>query len=175
MLVLGAGRTVLSTTCVLVLYFVLPLDAGFSGRTLVGLLLGLVAVGLLVAWQVRAILRAQTPALRAVEGLALSLPLFLVMFAVVYVLLADSDPQAFSEPLSRGDSLYFVVTVFATVGFGDIAPVSAVARALTTVQMICDLLLIGLVLKVFLAAVDVGRRRAGRTGRRASDDGPRVT
>ena len=170
LLVLGAGRTLLATTGVLVLYFVLPLDREFTSRTLVSLVLGLVGVGLLVAWQVRAILRAQAPALRAVEALALSLPLFLVLFALVYVILAGSDPQAFSEPLNRTDALYFVVTVFATVGFGDIAPVSEVARVVTTVQMVCDLLLIGLVLKVFLAAVDRGRRRAERMGRPASGD-----
>ena len=162
LLLLGAGRTLLATTAVLVLYFTLPLTRAFTGGTLVALLLGLVAVGMLVVWQVRAIMRARTPALRAVESLALSLPLFLVLFAAAYVVLADSDPQAFSEPLTRMDSLYFVLTVFATVGFGDIAPVSELARVLTTVQMVGDLLLIGLGLKVFLAAVDHGRRRAER-------------
>jgi voltage-gated potassium channel len=65
LLVLGAGRTLVATTGVHVLYFVLPLDNDFSSRTLVSLVLGMVAVGLLVAWQVHAILRAQTPALRA--------------------------------------------------------------------------------------------------------------
>jgi voltage-gated potassium channel len=162
LLVIGAGRTLLATTGVLALYFVLPLDHHFDSRTLVSLLLGLIALGLLVAWQVRAILKARHPALRAVESLAVSLPVFLVLFAMVYVVLGNSDPQAFSEPLTRADSLYFVVTVFATVGFGDITPVSEVARMITTVQMVCDLLLIGLVLKVFLAAVDRGRRRAER-------------
>ena len=170
LLVLGAGRTLLATTGVLVVYFLLPLDRGFSSRALVGLVLGLIALGLLITWQVRQILRARTPALRAVEALALSLPLFLVLFAAVYVVLSDSDPAAFSEPLDRTDGLYFVVTVFATVGFGDIAPVSEVARALATVQMIGDLLLIGLVLKVFLAAVDRGRRRAEQLSRPASED-----
>jgi voltage-gated potassium channel len=160
LVLLGAGRTLLSTAAVLGLYFALPLDRGFSSRTLVTLVLGLIVVVLLVAWQVRAILRARTPALRAVEALALSLPLFLVMFSMVYVVLSASEPAAFSEPLTRIDGLYFVVTVFATVGFGDIAPVSEVARVLTTVQMIGDLLLIGLVLKVFTAAVG-RRRRAG--------------
>ncbi len=159
LLVLGAGRTLLSTAVVLVVYFRLPLDREFGARTLAGLVLGLVAVGLLIAWQVRSILRAPTPALRAVEALALSLPLFLVLFAATYVLLANSDSGAFSEPLTRTDALYFVVTVFATVGFGDIAPVSQVARVITTVQMIGDLLLIGLGLKVFLAAVDRARHR----------------
>jgi voltage-gated potassium channel len=171
LLLLGVSRTMLTTTAVLVLYFTLPLTRAFTGGTLVALLLGLVAVGMLVAWQVRAIVRARTPALRAVESLALSLPLFLVLFAATYVVLADSYPQAFSEPLTRLDSLYFVLTVFATVGFGDIAPVSQVARVLTTVQMVGDLLLIGLGLKVFLAAVDHGRRRAEQPRSEAAPDG----
>jgi hypothetical protein len=170
LLVIGAGRTLLATTGVLGLYFALPLDHEFDSRTLVSLVLGLICLGLLVAWQVRAIMRARTPALRAVESLAVSLPVFLVLFATVYVVLGDSDPSAFSEPLTRTDSLYFVVTVFATVGFGDITPVSEVARVITTVQMVCDLLLIGLVLKVFLAAVDRGRRRAERLARPGSLD-----
>ena len=148
-------------TCagVLVLYFVLPLDREFSVGTVVALGAGVVAIGLLVTWQVRAILRAAHPALQAVEALALSLPLFLLIFAATFAVLSASDPGAFSEPLTRLDSFYFVVTVFATVGFGDIAPVSDTARALVTLQMVGDLVLIGFVGRVFLGAVT--RRRHG--------------
>jgi hypothetical protein len=157
---LGLARTLATVTGVLILYFVLPLDRGFSTGTLLALLAGVLAMGLLVAWQVRAILHATHPALRAVEAIALSLPLFLLLFAGTYVVLSGSDPRAFTEPLTRIDSLYFVVTVFATVGFGDISPVDELARVLVTVQMVGDLILIGLVLRVFLTAVEHGRRRA---------------
>ena len=64
------------------------------------------------------------------------MPLFLLIFAAVYELLSGTDPHAFSETLSRTDSLYFVVTVFATVGFGDITAVSQSARVIVTVQMV---------------------------------------
>jgi voltage-gated potassium channel len=161
LVVLALGRTALTVVAVLVLYYVLPLDRTFSLRTVVELFLGLVAFGALVAWQVRGILRSSAPALRAVESVALTVPLFLVVFAAVYVVLANTDPASFSELLTRTDALYFVVTVFATVGFGDITPVSEAARALTTVQMVCDLLLIGLVLRVFLTAVNSSRRGTG--------------
>jgi voltage-gated potassium channel len=156
----GLVRSGVTTALVLVLYYLAPVDERTTGRTLLFLIGGLVLIGLVIAWQVRAILRARHPALRAVEALALSLPLFLVMFAVVHLRVAAGDPDAFSEPLTRTDALYFVVTVFATVGFGDIAPVSQAARALTTVQMVADLVLIGLVLRVFLAAVEHRRRAA---------------
>jgi hypothetical protein len=153
-------RATLTSTALLVVYFVAPLDGEFSVGTVAALCAGILAMALLVAWQVRAILRASHPALRAVEAIALVLPLFLLLFAGAYVVLSDTDPAAFTEPLDRIDSLYFVITVFATVGFGDISAASAVARTLVSVQMVGDLVLIGLVLRVFLSAVDRGRRRA---------------
>ena len=159
-LLLGILRSLLAATAVLALYLVLPLDREFTAGTLAALGAGLLAMGLLVAFQVLAILRSPHPALRAVEGVALSLPLFLLLFAATYTVLSSSYPDAFTEPLDRLDSLYFVVTVFATVGFGDISAVSPVARLLVTVQMVGDLVLIGLVLRVFMTAVEHGRRRA---------------
>jgi hypothetical protein len=157
-LFLGIARTLLTSTGVLLLYFVLPLDREFTGGTLLAMAAGILGIGLLVGWQVRAILRSRHPALQAVEAVALSLPLFLLLFAGTYTVLSDSDPGAFTEPLSRLDSLYFVVTVFSTVGFGDISAVSDVARVLVTIQIVGDLILIGLVLRLFVAAVDRGRR-----------------
>jgi hypothetical protein len=158
-------RTLLTSAAVLVVYLLAPFGREFSATTVVVLAAGILAVGLLVAWQVRAILHAQHPGLRAVEAVALSLPLFLLLFAATYTLLSDAEPDAFTEPLSRVDSLYFVVTVFATVGFGDVSAVSQLARVLVTVQMVGDLVLIGLVLRVFMLAVDRGRRRvAGQEG-----------
>jgi voltage-gated potassium channel len=159
-LLLAIARTLFTPVCLVVLYLLLPFDREFTAGTLAALGAGVLAMGLLVAWQVRSILRSPHPALRAVEAVALSLPLFLLLFAATYTLLSDSDPAAFTEPLSPVDSLYFVVTVFATVGFGDISAVTTVARVLVTVQMVGDLVLIGLVLRVFLTAVDRGRRRA---------------
>jgi voltage-gated potassium channel len=61
--------------------------------------------------------------------------------------------------------------VFATVGFGDIAPVTDAARITTMVQMVGDLLVVGLVLRVMLGAVKQGReRRAGAAGSPGSPD-----
>jgi voltage-gated potassium channel len=158
-LFLGIARTLLTPVCLVILYLLLPFDREFTPGTLAALGAGIFAMALLVAWQVRSILRSPHPALQAVEAVALSLPLFLLLFAATYTLLSDSHPAAFTEPLSRFDSLYFVVTVFTTVGFGDITAVSTLARVLVTVQMVGDLVLIGLVLRVFLTAVDRGRRR----------------
>lgn len=153
------GRTVLNTTALLLLYYVLPLDRPVGWQTVGWLVGGLLLVALLVAAQIRSILRARYPSLRAMEALGTSIPLFLLLFAAGYAMLAASDPAAFSQHLTRTDILYFVVTVFATVGFGDITAVSEAARVLVTVQMVGDLVLIGLVIRAFLVAVDHGRQR----------------
>ena len=52
------------------------------------------------------------------------------------------------------------MTVFSTVGFGDITATSQTARSLVTLQMILDLIIIGAVVRVFVAAVKVARSSA---------------
>jgi hypothetical protein len=157
-LVRSVGSAALITTA----YYLVPLT-GAGGRTgLLVVVLGPVVFGGLVVWQAVTITRSAYPRLRTVEALATALPLFLVLFAAAYFMLARGRPAAFSEGLSRTDALYFTVTVFATVGFGDIVPVDGTARVLTTVQMVVDLLLIGVVVKVLLGAAKIGVRRRGR-------------
>jgi hypothetical protein len=78
--------------------------------------------------QVRSIIRAAYPALRAVGALATSVPVFLLLFAGTYFVMGSISVDNFSQPLTRTDTLYFTVTVFATVGFGDITAVSEAAR-----------------------------------------------
>lgn len=161
MLVLARGVAI--AVVLLVVYYTIPFQAVVDVGTLVRLALGLVAVAVLLAWQVRAIARSAHPVLRAAETLTVALPLFLLVFAATYTVMSEAQPSWFTEELSRTDALYFVVTVFATVGFGDIAPVSGVARVAVTVQMIADLLLLGLVLRALLNAVERGRARQRET------------
>ena len=59
-------------------------------------------------------------------------------------MLATISGSNFSQPLSRTDAIYFTVTVFATVGFGDITAKTEAARLVVTGQMITDLIAIGL-------------------------------
>lgn len=156
------ARTLANVAAVLVVYYMLPLQEPFGWRIVAILLGSLMVIGWLVAWQVRTILRSMYPALRAMETLALTVPLFLVLFAAAYVILQTSDAHAFSEPMTRTDAIYLVVTIFATVGFGDITAVTEVARVLVTVQMVGDLVVIGLVVRAVLGAVGRGQHRRFR-------------
>ena len=67
-----------------------------------------------------------------------------------------ANPGAFTEPMDRTDAIYFTVTVFATVGFGDIAPVTTSARVVVTLQMVGDLLVLGVLLQAIVGAVKLG-------------------
>jgi voltage-gated potassium channel len=152
-------RASATAAALLVLYFTLPITGSIDRSTAVLLVLGLLAFAGVVTWQVRSVLRSPYPGLRAVESLAAAIPLFLVLFAAVYLRIADLDGSAFSEPLSRTDALYFTITVFSTVGFGDIVPRTDLARVVTMVQMLGDLVFVGLVLQVMIGAVKLGLRR----------------
>ena len=152
-------RASLTATVLVVLYFTLPITGSLDGSAAMLLVLGLLGLAGLLTWQVRAVLRSEYPGLRAIEALAAAIPLFLLLFAVAYLQIAEANASAFSEPLSRTDALYFTITVFATVGFGDITPTTELARIATMVQMLGDLLVVGLVLRLMVGAVRVGRRR----------------
>ena len=65
----------------------------------------------------------------------------------------------FTQPLTHTDALYFTITVFATVGFGDITPRSELARIITTTQMLFGLVVFGLIVRTLLSAVQMAVRR----------------
>jgi len=164
--IIRAGLRALGSTAVLVaIYYLLPLDHSARWLAITMLVIGLVALIGLVAHQVRVIIASPFPGLRAVEALAISLPLFLLLFASTYVVLAALAHGSFNQPMNHTNALYFTVTVFATVGFGDITAQTETARLLVTGQMITDLIILGLGARVILGAVQRGRQRQpGHTG-----------
>jgi voltage-gated potassium channel len=152
-------RPILTTTSLLILYYVLPLGDRDVSPTAVTFAIELVLVGVLLSLQVRQISIAEHPRLRAIEALSFSLPLFILMFAAVYYEIARGSPGSFTQDLTRTDSLYFTVTTFASVGFGDITPVSQTTRVLVMIQMVVDLILVGIIAHAIVGAVKTGLRR----------------
>jgi voltage-gated potassium channel len=154
-------------------YFLLPMNSDLTTTTVITLAGGLVAIAALLVWHVSSIVSSPYPRVRAIAALATTIPLFLVVFATSYFVMGRTQPSNFSEHLSRLDSAYFTVTVFATVGFGDIVPKTEVARTVTMVQMLGDIVLVGLVVQVIVGAVRTGlRRQETDTATSAAEEGP---
>jgi Ion channel len=164
-LLLALVRSAASTAVLVAIYYLLPLTRPRVWASLTMLIIGLAVFTGLLTFQVRTIVRSPFPGVRALEALATSLPLFLLMFAATYTVLSTASPGDFSQSLTRSDALYFTVTVFATVGFGDITPTTEMTRLLVTGQMLADLIVIGLGARVVVGAVTRSRqRRPGGTG-----------
>jgi voltage-gated potassium channel len=156
----GLLRALATTVVLVALYYVLPLNRLSDVNVFVVLVIGVALLAGTIAWQVRAIERSDYPGIRAVQSLASTTPFFLLLFASIYLILSLKDPEMFTEPLTRTDALYLTVTIFATVGFGDISAQAETARLVVTAQMLLDLVVLGLGIQVILGAVKRGKANA---------------
>ena len=73
--------------------------------------------------------------------------------------LGQAFGQQFQRVLTRTDAFYFTVTVFATVGFGDITATSEPARALVTGQMVAGIVIVGIGARIIVDAIKYGRQQ----------------
>ena len=157
-------REVVSTTIAVALtwallvgiYYVVPFTDRTAAGSLVRLVVAIAAFTAVLAWQLRRVLHADRPGLRAVQALGGAIPLFLLTFAALYLSLSEGLTDQFSEPLNHTGALYLAITVFSTVGFGDITPQSDVARIATSIQMLLDLVVIGVVVRLLTTAAKTG-------------------
>lgn len=159
-----AIRILLSIVLLFTLYGAMPVADRTGLGTLIELLVGLIIFAAVLGWQVLKIMGAEHPELRAAEALAIAVPVVLIVFSFTYLSLSRAQPGSFSEPLDHVRSVYFVITVISTVGFGDITPKTDAAMILVSFQIMLDLvLLVGIVRAVFFAAqIGVRRRQTER-------------
>src|SRR5215470_16640392 len=161
-IVLMLLRALASSAVLVTVYYVLAFNRSSRGLAITMLVIGLALLTGLVTVQVRWVATSPYPRLRAIESPATSIPLFLLLFASSYIVMPTLAARSFSQPMTHTSALYFTVTVFATVGFGDITANTEAARLVVTVQMLIDLVILGLGARVILGAVTRGRER--RTG-----------
>ncbi len=152
-------RTLVTIAIVVIIYFLLPMDHGTDAAAMAELVLGVLVIVAIIAFQVRQIIRSQHPTLRAVEALAFTIPLYILLFATAYFLMAHAQATSFGEHLSRTDAMYFSTTVFTTVGFGDITAKTEAARLVVTSQMFLDLVILALVARLIVSAIKLSQQR----------------
>jgi voltage-gated potassium channel len=143
-------------TLLVLVYYLVPATNHHHQSVLWRLSASMAIFAVVLANEVRAILKHDNPMLRAGVSMATVIPLFLVLWAWVYLTMSNSDPRFFSSPLNHTRALYFAVTVFSTVGFGDIVPKLDAARVVTMVQMITDLVIIAVVVRLIFGAASRG-------------------
>jgi hypothetical protein len=161
------SREILSTAIAVVLawillfaaYYLVPFDDLTGRESFVRLVIGIAAFVVVLALQLHGVKRDDLPGLRAIQALGVTIPLFLVVFAIVYLSFSQSSTANFSEPLDHTGALYLVITVFSTVGFGDITPESNGARIVVSIQMLLDLVVIGAVVHLLVNAAKSGLDR----------------
>ena len=155
-------RAALSAGVLLAVYFLVPVGHLHTAHSLVrdvGVMARLgVATAVFIAvllFEIRGITRAKHPMLRAGVAMAIVIPLFLIFFAWIYLNMSNSDAQTFGHgAMGHMTALYFTVTVFSTVGFGDITPNTDLARLVTTVQMLADLAVIAIVVRLIFGVAN---------------------
>jgi voltage-gated potassium channel len=152
-------RAVVSATLLLTLYYLFPVEHRAHQSVVLRLIVALALFAIILSIEVRFIANHDRPMLRAGVAMATIIPLFLVMFAWIYLTMSNSDPTAFGGSLNRTSALYFTVTVFSTVGFGDITPKTDMARIVAMVQMLTDLAVIAVVVRLILGAATRGVAR----------------
>jgi len=159
----GAGlRAALSTGVLLAIFYLVPVTGRspahhraviFELGTTLRLGVGFAIFIAVLTVEIRSITKARHPMLRAGVAMAVVIPLFLLFFAWMYLNMSTSDPATFRvDHMSRTTALYFAVTIFSTVGFGDITPHTDLARLATTLQMLADLAVVAIVIRLILGA-----------------------
>src|SRR6516225_3574517 len=95
----AALRTTITLAVVVAAYFLAPMDRAIGAATMAELVLAaLVLVGV-IAWQVRQIHRSEHPGARAVEAIAFTLPVYILLFATTYYLMERANATTFAQPL----------------------------------------------------------------------------
>jgi hypothetical protein len=159
-MVVTIGLAVLCAGFSLVIYYTAPLVPRAHGAIWWRLTVAMALFTAVTSQQLQAIVRNARPMRRAVVALAVVLPLFVVVFSWLYLVVSRSTPAAFGIKMSRTTALYFTVTVLSTVGFGDITPKTDPARLLVSAQMVMDLILIAVVVKLILGTASRALQRS---------------
>jgi voltage-gated potassium channel len=94
----GLLRALTAATVLVALYYLSPLDHIESVPLEISLGIALLVLLGVTTWEIRAIIRAAHPGVRAIQALAATVPLFLLLFAATYFLMAQADPPT-SAPI----------------------------------------------------------------------------
>ena len=148
----AAFTIVLAWVLIVGAFYLLPIGHESGLRAFLRLGADIALVGVVFTWQIRRIAVAELPELRAIEALGIVVAVFLVAFSAIYLAMSHQSASTFTQPLDHTRALYLTITIFSTVGFGDITPRTDTARLVVSAQMLLDLVIIGAVVRLLFNA-----------------------
>lgn len=162
-----------TAAAVLVAYFVIPMKEDYA--ELLAALVVLGAVGALVPLAVRRaqqVLVSDRPGLVALQAVVTAVTVLVVSFSTLYYVLGTQHSDQIDGVATKIDGLYFSVTILSTVGFGDITATGQLGRAVVTLNMALNLVLLAIAVRVLTWALERAReqRPAGFVARRPRAD-----
>jgi hypothetical protein len=163
--------TVLTVVVPVVVYFVMPLDKEFG--KLLAVLLVLVSAASLIPISIRQaqlVLRSEDPLFDAMRCIVSALVFLVISFSSAYYVLGTGYDNEIQGLETKLDAIYFTITILATVGFGDITADGQWARGIVSGQMIVNLAVLAVALRVVSWALkergdEAIARRAARARR----------
>jgi Ion channel len=125
-------------------------------------LMGMLAGGILAF-----VMRQRTLTLDSIFATIAAYLLIAGLFTQIYMCLLTWDPASFSLPVDiagrpvhmlHSDMTYFSLVTLATVGYGDIQPVTSTARMLSMIQAVTGQFYIAVVVAIFVGTYAAQRR-----------------
>jgi voltage-gated potassium channel len=154
--------TLLLIAAATAVYFVIPVPGQMHEASWAILFSGgVIVLALLIMLTIRRLLRAGEQA--RIRGLVLLLTVTVLFFSWADASVA-ALPGQFAQLTNKTDALYFNVSTLATVGFGDVHPVGQLARAAVTLQIVFNLVFLGMAVTVitgYFRRRTLGRAQAG--------------
>lgn len=147
----GLVRIVVLAVLLAVVYTLIPVQ---TERWWLGLLIGLVALLAITPFTVRraaAIATSERPVLAAAEAIVFVVAMLVFGFSSVYLAINRGDGE-FVGLSTKIDAVYFTATTLATVGYGDIHAAGQAARLAVTAQMVLDLSLLAIAVRLLVRA-----------------------
>jgi voltage-gated potassium channel len=143
-IVRDVSTTVLAIALLVTVYYLLPVPGRMHEASWAILFCcGIVVLAVLIMLSIARLVRAG-PDVR-VRSLVVLLCVAILYFSWAEVLLAKA-PGQFVQLHTKTDALYFAISTLATVGFGDVHASGQLARVAVTVQIVFNLVFLGLVI-----------------------------
>jgi hypothetical protein len=155
--------TLMLVVVLTVVYYLLPVPGRMRNASWAVLFsVGVIVLAALIVVSVGRLLRAGPDV--GVRLLVLLICLAVLFFSWTDVLLAK-EPGQFADLHTKTDAVYFSVTTLATVGFGDVHASGQLARAAVTLQILFNLVFLGVVVALVSGVLRTrASRRIGHRG-----------